>query len=154
MIRHINLIDDLLNVLLKRLIFKEFYYKELFQTVVNFFFQCCYNNPNCQNYMLKDLNFFLDLMNNRIETGLLISEIIKSNSVENYRQNFATYLVNKIVDEGYFKSTIFHQLIKLAENHVPPDQEDDKETNQINLKPSYDHENSMQQFIMKKIIKN
>lgn len=85
MIRHINLIDDLLNVLLKRLIFKEFYYKELFQTVVNFFFQCCYNNPNCQNYMLKDLNFFLDLMNNRIETGLLISEIIKSNSDENYR---------------------------------------------------------------------
>lgn len=62
--------------------------------------------------------------------------------------------MNKIVDEGYFKSTIFHQLIKLAENHVPPDQEDDKETNQINLKPSYDHENSMQQFIMKKIIKN
>lgn len=105
--------------------------------------------------MLKDLNFFLDLMNSRIETGLLISEIIKSNSDENYRQSFATYLVNKIVDEGYFKSTIFHQLIKLAENDVPPDHDDaDKETNQINLAPSYDHENSMQQFIMKKIIKN
>ena len=105
--------------------------------------------------MLKDLNFFLDLMNSRIETGLLISEIIKSNTDENYRQNFATYLVNKIVDEGYFKSTIFHQLIKLAENDVPPGHDDvDKETNQINLAPSYDHENSMQQFIMKKIIKN
>lgn len=29
--------------------------------------------------MLGDLNFFLDLMNNKIETGLLISEIIKAN---------------------------------------------------------------------------
>lgn len=30
MIRHINLINDVVNVLLKRLIFKEIFYKDLF----------------------------------------------------------------------------------------------------------------------------
>lgn len=30
MIRHINLINDVVNVLLKRLIFKEMFYKDLF----------------------------------------------------------------------------------------------------------------------------
>ena len=30
MLRHINLIDDLVNVLLKRLIFKELFYQDLF----------------------------------------------------------------------------------------------------------------------------
>lgn len=30
MIKHINLIDDLVNVLLKRLIYKELYYNDLF----------------------------------------------------------------------------------------------------------------------------
>jgi hypothetical protein len=39
MLKHINLIDDLLNVLLKRLIYKEYSYRDLYQTVVDFFFQ-------------------------------------------------------------------------------------------------------------------
>ena len=47
MIRHINLIDDLVNVLLKRLIFKELQYQDLFQTVVDFLFVICYQNANC-----------------------------------------------------------------------------------------------------------
>ena len=62
------------------------------------------------------MNFFLDMLNKQIQTGLLISEIIKSNTDIQYSQNFAKYLINKIINEGYFQSTLFDQLIKLAEH--------------------------------------
>jgi len=80
MIRHIGMIDDVVNVLLKRLIFKEMSYRDLFQTCVDFLFAICYTNPSCQRSLLGELNFFLDMMDNKVETGLLISEIIKSNT--------------------------------------------------------------------------
>lgn len=38
MIRHIGMINDLVNVLLKRLVFKELSYRDLFQAVVDFLF--------------------------------------------------------------------------------------------------------------------
>lgn len=66
--------------------------------------------------MLPELNFFLDMMNQRIETGMLISEVIKSNTDVEYGKNFIKYLINKIFNEGYFKSTLFKQLIRMAEN--------------------------------------
>lgn len=116
MIRHINLIDDLVNVLLKRLIFKEIQYQDLFQTVVDFLFVICYQNANCQKYMLPELNFFLDMMSQRIETGMLISEVIKSNTDMEYSKNFIRYLINKIFKEGYYKSSLFKQLIRMADN--------------------------------------
>lgn len=106
MIRHIGMINDLVNVLLKRLVFKEMSYRDLYQTVIDFLFQVCYSNPNCQLYMLGDLNFFLDLMNNKIETGLLISEIIKSNKDQKYCEHFIRYLIHKIIDDGFFKSQL------------------------------------------------
>jgi len=46
------------------------------------------------------------MMNNKIETGMLISEIIKSNQDEEYSKNFTRYLIKKIIDEGYFRSTL------------------------------------------------
>jgi len=55
--------------------------------------------------LLPDINYFLDMLNHQIETGLLISEIIKSNTDINYSQNFAKYLVIKITN-GYFKSSL------------------------------------------------
>ena len=68
------------------------------------------------------------MMNQRIETGLLISEIIKSNTDDAYIKNFIKYLISKIVDEGYFKSSLFHQLVRLAEikpgGHHDGDEED------------------------------
>jgi len=117
MLRHIGLLGDLLNVLLKRLIFKEIPYRDLFQQCIDFFYQCCYDNRSCQKILLPDLNFFLDMLNKQIETGLLISEILKSNADMKYSQSFAKYLIQKIVDEGYFKSSLFQQLIKLASTH-------------------------------------
>ena len=48
------------------------------------------------------------MLNKQIETGLLISEIIKSNEDVKYSQSFAKYLISKIINEGYFKSTLFH----------------------------------------------
>lgn len=38
MIRHIGMINDLVNILLKRLVFKDLSYRPLFQTVVDFLF--------------------------------------------------------------------------------------------------------------------
>jgi hypothetical protein len=106
--------DDLVNVLLKRLIYKEFSYNDLFQKVVDFLFQCCVKNTNCQKQLLSELNFFLDMMNIKVETGVLLSEIIRSNEDHDYIKNFIRYIINKITQEGYYKSTLFHQLIKLA----------------------------------------
>lgn len=53
-------------------------------------------------------------MNHRIATDHLISEIIKSNADEDQRKGFAEYLIEKIVNEGYFKSSLIRQLIKIA----------------------------------------
>ena len=75
------------------------------------------NNSFCQKLLLKDLNFFVDMINQRIESGLLISEIIKSNSDSENGLSFVNYLIEKIIGEGYFKSTLFHLLIKLADNN-------------------------------------
>ena len=55
------------------------------------------------------------MLNKQIETGPLISEILKSNFDQKYAQNFAKYLIGKIMNEGYFISSLFQQLIKLAE---------------------------------------
>lgn len=67
-----------------------------------------------QGYLLTDLNFFVDMINNRIETGILISEVIKCNLEIESTQKFIKYLINKIINEGYFKSTLFYLLMKLA----------------------------------------
>jgi len=50
------------------------------------------------------------MMNQRITTDLLISEIIKSNADEQQRKNFSEYLINKIIKESYFKSSLVKQL--------------------------------------------
>lgn len=47
MLRHIGMINDLLTVLLKQLIFKEIQYRDLFQHCIDFFYACCYENPSC-----------------------------------------------------------------------------------------------------------
>jgi hypothetical protein len=47
MLRHIGLINDLLNILLKQLIFKEIQYRDLFQYTIDFFYACCYENHSC-----------------------------------------------------------------------------------------------------------
>jgi len=108
MLRHINIIDDLVNSLLRRLIFKEFYYKDLFQQVIHFLFNLAYQNPNCQKHLLPDLNFFLDMMNIGIETGPLIAEVIKSNTDPEYSKGFIKYIVNKIVVENRFTSSLIN----------------------------------------------
>lgn len=84
MTRHIGLLSDILNVLMKRLIYKELQYRDLFQACVDFFYQCCFDNPSCQKLLLPELTYFLDLLNKQIQTGLLISEIIKGNSDPKY----------------------------------------------------------------------
>lgn len=56
-------------------------------------------------------------MNQNIETGLLIAEVIKCNRDPEYNKSFIKYIVNKIIVEGNFKSTLFHQLVMLAENN-------------------------------------
>ena len=45
-IRHLNIIDDLVNVLLKRLIYKELYYNDLFQKIIDLLFHVCFMNPS------------------------------------------------------------------------------------------------------------
>mgnify|MGYP001579334742 CR=1 FL=1 len=47
MLRHIGLVGDILNVLLKRLIYKEIAYRDLFQQSVDFFYYCCEDNTSC-----------------------------------------------------------------------------------------------------------
>ena len=54
------------------------------------------------------------MINNRIETGILISEVLKCSLSDNETQKFIKYLVEKIINEGYFKSTLFYLLMKLA----------------------------------------
>jgi len=56
-----------------------FFYRDLYQEIIDFFYIVCFNNPIVQNYLLQDLKFFVDMINNRIETGILISEVIKCN---------------------------------------------------------------------------
>lgn len=56
------------------------------------------------------------MINNRIDTGILISEVIKCNLADSDTQNFIKYLINKIINEGYFKSNLFFLLMKLAGN--------------------------------------
>ena len=114
MIRHIGMIDQLKSLMLK-LEDKMFFYRDLYQCIIEFFTIVCDNNPMVQGYLLKDLNFFVDMINNRIETGALISEIIKCQLTETQKQEFINYLINKIINEGYFKSDLFYLLIKLAD---------------------------------------
>lgn len=134
----------LLENTLKKLVSKEFYYKDLFQSIIDLFYQMCLNNPSCQKILLPNLNYFLDMMNQRIVTDHLISEIIKSNADEEHRKNFGEYLVSKIINEGYFQSSLIQQLIKLAS---------DKNDSESGVSES-DGENSNQQFILKKIIES
>ena len=81
-------------------------------------FAICYSNVSCQKFLLPELNFFLDLINHGIETGMLISEVIKCNRDPVYSKDFIKYLINKIFKEGYFKSTLFKQLIRMAEHNT------------------------------------
>ena len=158
MLRHINIIDDLVNTLLRRLIFKEFNYTDLFQQVIQFLFAVTHENPNCQRHLLPDLNFFLDLMNKGIETGPLIAEVIKCNTDPEYSKGFIRYIVNKIVSENLFTSSLMKQLIRLAENAENHELEGEDGIQEVeNYSPSPNQilvENSNQQYILKQIIKN
>jgi hypothetical protein len=154
MLRHIGLVGDILNGLMKQLIYKELSYRDLFQTCVDFFYQCCFENPACQKLLLPELNYFLDLLNKQIHTGMLISEIIKSNTDIKYSQNFAKYLINKIINEGYFTSNLIRQLIKLAENNQNATETLDDNVFLQNAESERQEENPNQQFILKQLIKS
>lgn len=54
-------------------------------------------------------------MNDKIETGLLISEVIKCNTDPEYSKSFIKYLIRKILEEGFFRSSLFRQLVRLAD---------------------------------------
>jgi hypothetical protein len=102
---------------------------------------------------LPELNFFLDLINNGIETGMLISEVIKCNRDPVYSKDFIKYLINKIFKEGYFKSTLFKQLIRMAEHSTfigedIPNNDDVEDVRANDTLP----ENSNQQYIFKQVI--
>jgi len=88
------------------------------------------------------------MINNRIETGILISEVIKCNLAESNTQDFIKYLINKIMTEGYFKSTLFYLLMKLADEQSNVNEEDNK------IERNKNNESSNQQYIMKQITKN
>ena len=62
MVRHIDLIDQLITLMMK-LKDKMFYYRDLFQEIVDFMLECCVNNPIVQKHLLKDLSFFVDMIN-------------------------------------------------------------------------------------------
>lgn len=93
------------------------------------------------------------MLNHKVETGQLISEIIKANKDQKYIEEFIRYLVDKIVNEGYFKSSLFRQLIRLAEHDFtsPVFFEDGEEQN---LYDDTRPEGSNQQLILKLIIKS
>ena len=105
---------------------KMFYYRDLYQEIIDFLYIICFNNPVVQGFLHKDLNFFVDMINNRIETGILISEIIKCNLADSNTENFIKYLINKIINEGYFKSTLFYLLMKLADGKQNENDEDNQ----------------------------
>ena len=61
---------------------KMFYYRDLYQEIIDFFYIVCFNNPVVQGHLHQNLRMFVDMINNRIETGILISEVIKCNLAE------------------------------------------------------------------------
>jgi hypothetical protein len=81
---------------------------------------------------------------------MLISEVIKSNQDMEYGKNFIKYLINKIFNEGYFKSSLFQQLIRMAENQKQNLEENPDVATYDDQRP----ESSNQQFILKQVIKN
>jgi len=81
MVRHIGLIEHL-NLLMNKIKEKMFFYRDLYQEIIDFFYIVCFNNPVVQGYLHQNLTFYVDMINNRIETGILISEIIKCNLAE------------------------------------------------------------------------
>lgn len=129
---------------MKKLEQRQFYYKDLFQTIIDFFHQSCLDNPSVQKILLPDLNYFLDMMNQRIPTDRLIGEIIKSNASETQRKDFAEYLISKILSEGYFRSSLINYLTKLAQSS----------SGEEGSAGNDEEENSNQQFIMKRIIQS
>jgi hypothetical protein len=78
-LKHIGISETLLNVLMKELIYNEFQHRILYQKVVDFLFILCYQNTTCQQHLMPHLNLLLELMNMEVNSGLLISEVIKCN---------------------------------------------------------------------------
>ena len=54
-----------------------------------------------------ELNFFIDLLDFNIDTGLLTSEVIRSNQNSASVQSYIKHTVNKILREGYYTSILF-----------------------------------------------
>lgn len=79
----------------------------------------------------------------------MIAEIIKSNADDEQRRNFTDYLVSKIINEGYFKSSLIKQLIKLSKDKIGGDDGDNTFLKNVENQ----EESSNQQFILKKIIR-
>jgi hypothetical protein len=45
------------------------------------------------------MNFYLEMLNKNINTGMLVSEIMKSNRDPEYSKNFIKFLIHKIIDD-------------------------------------------------------
>lgn len=99
MLYHIGLTEDLQDKLLKRLASKKSFYKDLFQKIVDFIYRSCHKNSHCQRSLLPDMNFYLEMLNKDINTGMLVSEILKSNLDPEYSKNFIKFLIHKIVED-------------------------------------------------------
>ena len=109
MFRHLHLAEDFLFILVRRLVFKK-EYTELFQLIIDLLFEMCRNDPNFQRQLLPQVNRFADLLNRNVETGGLIREVFKSNHFYEYEQSFIKYVIQLIIADGNFRSSLFYLL--------------------------------------------
>ena len=101
-------------MLLKRLIYKEASYKRLFQSAIDFLFQCSYNNANIQRFLMHELNLFLYLFTKGLDTSSLMTEMVKMNVDPEKNTALVAYVCKVVTDIDTFTSTHIKMLCRLA----------------------------------------
>ena len=96
-VRHLNIANELINRLMKRLYYKPEYHFGLFKELINFLFMFVYQNPNNQRAMLPHLLYLVSLTDKDIPTPKLIAQIIWNHKDSDYGIRFLEFLVTKII---------------------------------------------------------
>lgn len=100
MMRHLDIGNDLITNLMKKLYYKKEYHYTMYKEITNFLFMYCYKNPNNQRTMLKHLNYLVTLTDKNIQTPKLISQILINYKNTDYGMNFLQFLINKIITKN------------------------------------------------------
>ena len=114
--KQVNIVDIIVNRLMKRLYYDKQHYKKLFSVVLEVLYEYSYQNPNTQHSLKPHLVYVTCMMDFDLPVCKIAAQIISQERHKAFGQKFMQYMIRKMTTEKCYKSQVFRLLSVVVRN--------------------------------------